>query len=221
MDTIDTKAIARLGLFSAAVLTGGLVVLPGCSSTASEICDLVCECQRCSDRAREECENNYKAQEERASAFECEADYEAYSDCIIDNPECDDDDPNGQLLPAKRFDADDCDDELADLNECIADASDILGEGSGSGTGTTTGTSTDTGTGTGGSFDNAAACNAWLNNTVCGDFDLSTAVNCDALGTAQCDISPYFSCLTENFTCNDGIPDTTGFTNCASLASCP
>ncbi|MEM9696892.1 MAG: hypothetical protein AAGA56_30430 [Myxococcota bacterium] len=212
METLNLKSGFRLGLFSAAMLTGGVVILPGCTSTASDVCALQCECTKCSDRAREECENDVSAAEDQAAAFECKDDFDAYADCVIDRADCND----------NSLDISDCEDDLQDLNECIADASDIVGA-----TGTTPAPGGDPGAttpgtppGNGGSFDNAAACNAWLANAVCSDFDFSTAIDCDTLGMRQCDLAPYFSCLTANFICNDGIPDTSGFSNCTALTVC-
>ena len=73
----------------------------------------------------------------------------------------------------------------------------------------------------GDSFDNTAACNDWLAAVSCGEFDFTGVVDCSIYANLACDVADYFNCLTNNTTCDEvtGIPDTTGWTQCASLAT--
>jgi hypothetical protein len=68
--------------------------------------------------------------------------------------------------------------------------------------------------------DNVGACEGWVESAECGDYDWSQSVDCSAYANYPCDIADYFNCLNENTSCTDGIPDTTGWTNCAELATC-
>jgi hypothetical protein len=68
--------------------------------------------------------------------------------------------------------------------------------------------------------DNVGACEGWIESAECGDYDWSQSVDCSAYANLACDISDYFNCLNENTGCNDGIPDTSGWTECYALASC-
>lgn len=73
----------------------------------------------------------------------------------------------------------------------------------------------------GGSADNVAACNNWVDAFNCGDIDISGSVDCsDFEGTDECDLTPYFDCLTDNTECVDGIPDLSGWDQCYSLLEC-
>ena len=70
------------------------------------------------------------------------------------------------------------------------------------------------------SIDNVAACERWVDTVSCGDFDFSMLVDCDLYEDTVCDISDYFDCLSDNTECNDGVPDTQGWQNCAEEAEC-
>ena len=68
--------------------------------------------------------------------------------------------------------------------------------------------------------DNVGACEGWVESAECGDYDWSQSVDCSSYANLQCDIADYFNCLNENTACSDGIPDTSGWTNCYDLAVC-
>lgn len=72
----------------------------------------------------------------------------------------------------------------------------------------------------GGSADNVAACNSLVEAIECGDFDLSSALDCNIYADVACDVADYFDCLEDSFTCVDGAPDTSGFADCIDLAQC-
>jgi hypothetical protein len=90
----------------------------GCQSDAAELCDLRCECQPCNDREEDECVISSEADAERATNYECEPEYDSWIECALNNNSCDEGDND--------FDIDeDCNDDRADLEECIADNSDL------------------------------------------------------------------------------------------------
>lgn len=71
---------------------------------------------------------------------------------------------------------------------------------------------------------NEQACNDWLAAAECGDFDFSTVIDCSLYAGdayAKCDISGYFTCLTDNTTCDtaSGIA-TVDAAACAAEAAC-
>jgi hypothetical protein len=69
-------------------------------------------------------------------------------------------------------------------------------------------------------FDNVGACRAWLDEARCGAFDFAELVDCSDYEEVDCDISGWFDCLAENTVCEAGTPDTSGWRQCASLATC-
>lgn len=106
----------------------------GCDGPASEYCELVCECTKCSDRALEECIIGVDRDIAIADAYECTDERTEYDDCRLDSYDCDERDNVDTADPT------DCADEFQDLNECLADASDLLGgltSGAGPGAGAT------------------------------------------------------------------------------------
>ncbi len=70
------------------------------------------------------------------------------------------------------------------------------------------------------SVDNQAACEEAFASIDCGGFDLGQAgISCDNLSDA-CDLSDYYTCIAEAFSCNNGVPDASGFPNCAGMSTC-
>ena len=69
---------------------------------------------------------------------------------------------------------------------------------------------------------NVAACEDWLAAMECGDYDFSSSTDCSIYEETECDISEYFTCLTDNTSCDDatGVPDITGWSNCLDKAEC-
>lgn len=78
----------------------------------------------------------------------------------------------------------------------------------------------DDGAGPGGSPDNVSACNALAEQLECGGFDPSGALQCSLYADFPCDLVDYFECIRDTFSCADGVPDISGFTECAELATC-
>ena len=69
---------------------------------------------------------------------------------------------------------------------------------------------------------NVEACDDWLASMACGDTDFSGLIDCGVYEETTCDVSDYFTCLSDNTTCDEdaGIADTTGWADCVSKASC-
>lgn len=91
----------------------------GCG-TAYDVCEVVCECTKCSDRARDECEIEVDRMVDVASAYDCVDDMDVYVECVMTDSDCDD----------TSFSSNDCAEDFADLADCIDDNSDIISFGS-------------------------------------------------------------------------------------------
>lgn len=72
----------------------------------------------------------------------------------------------------------------------------------------------------GGAIDNVGACEEWIDASECGEYDWSSVIDCSIYADLPCNISAYFNCLTDNTSCVEGIPDTSGWANCYELATC-
>lgn len=70
------------------------------------------------------------------------------------------------------------------------------------------------------STDNVSACQNFVDSIDCGSFDASSVVGCQQYEGYACDVSDYFDCLAEHFSCNGGIPDSSRWTACTALATC-
>lgn len=76
-----------------------------------------------------------------------------------------------------------------------------------------------------GSFDNAAACEAWLDSLEslnCGFENIGAAIDCNAYANVSCDLDAngLFDCFTNNVSCEAGVPDLSGLASCTSQATC-
>lgn len=67
---------------------------------------------------------------------------------------------------------------------------------------------------------NVTACEEFLDEVSCGDFDFNTVVDCSIYKQTTCDISDYFDCLSDELTCTDGVADTSGWASCVDEAEC-
>jgi len=86
----------------------------GCHRSG-EICDIICQCESCSDRDYDECIISYDALEDVAATYGCLDDYDRAYDCVMDQ---------GNNCIADNFIPDaDCGNEIADIGECIDDNS--------------------------------------------------------------------------------------------------
>lgn len=172
--------LGSLGFGALFLLPSTMVLGPGCS-LGKEVCDLQCDCTKCSDRAFDDCVDSYNRDADRAEAYDCRTEFDELHECFVDNFKCDEKD---NVIEGP--DADDCADEQKDLNECIADASKIIGGGSSNATtnattNTTNATTDATSTTTGGG---AACAEFYARCLACG----GTAEQCDTTGAtdAEC-----------------------------------
>jgi hypothetical protein len=74
-----------------AMLLIGPLAAAGCGSRASQICDLVCECEHCNDYAEDINCIQLQAQQDIAETYECSDQYEAWATCVEEKGECDED----------------------------------------------------------------------------------------------------------------------------------
>lgn len=63
-------------------------VVSGCHGTASEYCDLKCDCEKCSDNKYDECIINYEAGMDAANAYGCTERWDDLHACAMDNHGC-------------------------------------------------------------------------------------------------------------------------------------
>jgi hypothetical protein len=168
MDSLS-RFFRKLGLVALLTTPAAIAMGPGCTQ-GKELCDLTCDCTKCSDRAFDECVISVNAGVDQADAYDCRTEYDDYFECQVSEFECDEDDN-----VIEHPDADDCEDEGEDYFKCLADATDLDAGSSGPGPtsgpttsgGGATATST-TATGTGGS--SGAVCDAAIQACIdCGN----------------------------------------------------
>jgi hypothetical protein len=68
---------------------GLAAVSTGCGTSIADICDERCDCEGCSDWEYDECVREGERWEEEAERVGCEAEFDAYVDCIDDTWYCD------------------------------------------------------------------------------------------------------------------------------------
>lgn len=115
------------------------------------------------------------------------------------------------------------DDDGGDDEDMVADTeagdggsgNDASGNGSGG-----NGSGDDSDDSDGGAVDNVGACEDLLAELDCGGMDLGQFVDCSTYASLTCDLSDYLQCLEDEFVCNDGVFDASGWAGCVSLASC-
>ena len=114
-----TKLLAALGYV---VLLGVPALVLGasaCSNSVSDLCDQLCECELCNDDRYDDCIREIEESVAIAEAYECGDELSAMEECFLDKNTCDD----GSFSIE-----DDCSGDSEELSECIADASDLIGE---------------------------------------------------------------------------------------------
>ncbi len=99
---------------AAASLAICVPIVDGCTSrtTGSDLCDQTCDCESCPDDVRAECKTENVEAEDVALEEGCEAEYEAYYECLNSEFRCED----GEAETAQ------CARELAELRDCAPDA---------------------------------------------------------------------------------------------------
>jgi hypothetical protein len=89
-------------------------VTAGCHRSA-DICDLICQCEDCTDREYDECIIDYDATEDISATYGCLDDYDRAYDCVMTKSNnC----LNDNFAPDL-----DCADDINDVSECINDGS--------------------------------------------------------------------------------------------------
>jgi uncharacterized membrane protein YgcG len=102
------------------VLFGSFAIaVAACGGRGAEMCELICDCENCNDRDREECEIEVNEAIDIADAYGCTDRADEFYDCALDNNDCDED---HFQIESK------CQDEYEDLAECISDASALSGD---------------------------------------------------------------------------------------------
>jgi hypothetical protein len=66
--------------------------------------------------------------------------------------------------------------------------------------------------------DNVSACNAFVSAASCGGSSLAGTYDCSAYAGYPCDVSAYFSCLSQHYVCTNGSYDPIAL---AGASSCP
>ena len=103
--------IRRVSFFAITATPMFLLVAPACS-TAGDLCDLICDCQKCNDRALDNCEIGVDALIDASDAYGCNDDADTATQCVIDNNDCN----NNNFQISNK-----CLDDLQDLSRCIGD----------------------------------------------------------------------------------------------------
>ena len=65
-----------------------LLLLTGCESSAQTVCDLVCECEHCSDLDYELTCAGYDWRQDLANTYGCEGQFDAWASCVEGSGKC-------------------------------------------------------------------------------------------------------------------------------------
>jgi hypothetical protein len=112
----------RLLVIGGFALPIGAVIAPGCGGLPSDVCDVICECERCNDRAEDECLIRANRRQDTAAAYGCEDESDDYGNCVVDNNNCE----QSQFQPGTR-----CNDDYQILLDCMVDNSAVINISSG------------------------------------------------------------------------------------------
>jgi hypothetical protein len=94
------------------------VVSIACGGGANQLCADVCDCEGCSDKELEDCNEAADELEEDVAREECTAELDAMLSCWREQSECDNDDDY-------EIDFNDCDDEADDFIDCCDNDCDL------------------------------------------------------------------------------------------------
>lgn len=95
-----------------------LVPAVSCGGGANQLCTEICDCEGCSDKEVEDCNEAADELEDDVGKAECSAELNDFTACLLDNAKCEDDDNY-------VVEVGDCDDELDDLVDCCDDDCDL------------------------------------------------------------------------------------------------
>lgn len=93
-------------------------VMISCGSPASQLCTEACDCEGCSNKEYEDCQDAAREIEEDVAREECSPELDAYFTCLLDQAECENEDDY-------EVDFNDCREELEDLARCCDNDCDI------------------------------------------------------------------------------------------------
>jgi hypothetical protein len=79
-------------LFHVASASLLVVAAAGCGSQASTLCDLICECEHCSDLDEDATCTELEAEMDVAEAYECQAEWEDWATCVEEKGRCEEKD---------------------------------------------------------------------------------------------------------------------------------
>lgn len=69
--------------------------------------------------------------------------------------------------------------------------------------------------------DNMAACEDFVADLECdGGIDISMSVPCDQFGAYTCDLTEYFDCVADAWSCDPAEIDSAGLSSCAAQLTC-
>ena len=105
-------------------VAAALAVFTGCGGLADDFCDAKCDCEKCNERDAEECVLTHQEVLDIAEAYECSGPAEDYYQCTIDSSTCED---NSWDLVDESLEV--CTELQAQIYQCMADHSAILGDG--------------------------------------------------------------------------------------------
>lgn len=108
--------------FSAAALisTALLTSAPGCTRAAA-LCEIICECEHCSDQAKATTCGDLAIAEDVAASYDCTAKYELLANCVEQRGTCDEKEAQFSLTTDTGENR--CQDEKDALQECMDSAS--------------------------------------------------------------------------------------------------
>lgn len=109
----------RTILVNAALLLGLAAASSACSR-AQVVCDIICECEHCSDENEVQTCEQLATQEAVADAYDCSDAWSTYTTCIEEQGTCDEKEARYSTVKDNN---DLCDDERDALNSCIDAAS--------------------------------------------------------------------------------------------------
>lgn len=72
----------------AALAYAAALAATGCGTSATDVCDLQCDCKGCSDREYDDCVDEIDDGFRDAEREGCEAEYDEYLACVDDTAEC-------------------------------------------------------------------------------------------------------------------------------------
>lgn len=111
----------KRSIFAGALVLFGLSVTAMSCSSATSMCNLICDCEHCNDQEKVEACNQFETGQDVASAYDCSDQWEAYATCVEERGTCDE--KEARFSTRNDMGDDKCQNESDDLNDCIDAAS--------------------------------------------------------------------------------------------------